>query len=105
MILDNWSLSICRFRHGSGTNFGITNHETPNPNPNMATMETTINEIGSECLLRRRLHSLPHDIPNLPTWDSCELLKLEELFVAFLVECDDCRAAVVEVDEWALAWL
>ena len=57
------------------------------------------------CLLLRRLHSLPHDILDLPARGLGELLKLKELLVAFLVEGDDCRAAVVEVDEWALAWL
>ena len=34
--------------HESGTNFGITNHETPNPNPNTANIERTINEIKSQ---------------------------------------------------------
>jgi len=48
------------------------------------------------------LRSLPHNILDIPTRGFCEVLKLEELFVAFPVECNYRRAAVVEVDEWAL---
>jgi hypothetical protein len=55
--------------------------------------------------LRRRLHPWPHGTLDVAARGLCKPLKVEELFVTFLVESDDGRSTVVGVDHWTLARL